>query len=313
MSVLLARADASPEHLERIVISSSDYVRVADWAEGLGFSVKWDRRDETVALSGPAGSLKLAIDSRKIEINGVNVWLSLPVVNRSGAPLISVIDLSKTIEPILFPHKMAEPLKVICLDPGHGGKDSGKTERHNYEKTYVMLLADDVADLLKHEGFKVFLTRDRDEFIELPDRSLIARRHAADLFVSLHYNGLEDASIRGLEVFCLTPAGMNSSNEGGGRGFRAPELGNQHDDHNVLLAYDMQKSITAAVPLEDRGMKRSRFEVLRDAAMPAILIEGGFMSNSSDAKNIYDAAFRKRMAKAIVNGILAYKKTVERF
>jgi N-acetylmuramoyl-L-alanine amidase len=312
LAALAAAAHPFPEHMERIGISGSDYIRIIDWSEGTGLGMNWDKRDETVTLNGPAGFLKFTIDSRKIEINGVNVWLSLPVVNRAGAPLLSVIDLSKTIEPILFPHKVTEPLKVICLDPGHGGKDSGETERHNYEKTYVMLLAEEVASLLKKEGLKVYLTRDHDEFIELPNRSLIARRHGADLFVSMHYNSLSDTSIRGLEVFCLTPAGMNSSNEGGGRGPRLPEPGNQHDDHNVLLAYEMQKAITRSVPLEDRGMKRSRFEVLREAAMPAILIEGGFMSNMSDARNIYDASFRKRMARAIVNGIMAYKKTVER-
>ena len=116
----------------------------------------------------------------------------------------------------------------------------------------------------------------------------------------------------GLEVYCLAPAGVNSSNEGGGKAPHLPEAGNAHDDQNALLAYEMQKAITAGMPLEDRGMKRSRFEVLREAGMPAILIEGGFMSNPADARNIYDTAFRKRMAQAIVDGILAYKKTVER-
>jgi len=308
-----ASAYLSPKHLERIVVSGSEYIRMADWAEGTGFNLTWEGKDEAITLSGPAGRMKFAVDSRKVEIDGVNVWLSLPVVNRLGAPLLSVIDLSKTIEPILFPHKVEQRVKIVCLDPGHGGKDAGKIERHNYEKTYTMLLADEVAILLKREGLKVLLTRTRDTTLELGDRAVIARRQGADLFVSLHYNGFPDADTRGLEVYCLTPAGMNSSNEGGGKGPRLPEIGNEHDDNNVLLGYEMQKAITATVPLEDLGMKRSRFEVLRQASMPAILIEGGFMSNSSDAKNIYDSGFRKRMAQAIVNGILAYKKTVEHF
>jgi N-acetylmuramoyl-L-alanine amidase len=105
---------------------------------------------------------------------------------------------------------------------------------------------------------------------------------------------------------------MNSSSEGGGRGPHPPEAGNAHDGQNALLAYEMLKAVTAGVPLEDRGMKRSRFEVLREAVMPAVLIEGGFMSNPADANNIYDTTFRKRMAQAIVDGILAYKRTVER-
>ena len=105
---------------------------------------------------------------------------------------------------------------------------------------------------------------------------------------------------------------MNSSDVGGGRSPQSADTGNAQDERNVLLAYELQKSITHGMPLEDRGMKRSRFEVLREARMPAILIEGGFMSQSGDARNIYDAAFRKRMARSIVDGILAYKRAVEK-
>jgi N-acetylmuramoyl-L-alanine amidase len=169
-----------------------------------------------------------------------------------------------------------------------------------------------VAGLLQREGLQVLLTRDSDDFVPLPDRSLMARRQGADLFVSLHYNAAPEHAVAGLEVYCLAPAGMNSSSEGGGKAPRPREAGNAHDGQNALLAYEMLKAITAGVPLEDRGMKRSRFEVLREAAMPAVLIEGGFMSNTADAKNIYDTAFRRQMAQAIVEGILAYKRTVEK-
>jgi N-acetylmuramoyl-L-alanine amidase len=165
--------------------------------------------------------------------------------------------------------------------------------------------------VLKNDGFSVVMTRTTDETVELPDRPLMASRHGADLFVSLHYNAA-DTDVRGVEVYCLTPAGMNSSDVGGGRSPQSADAGNAQDERNVLLAYEVQKSITHGLPLEDRGMKRSRFEVLRAARMPAILIEGGFMSQPEDAKNIYDSAFRKRMARAIADGILAYKRAVEK-
>src|SRR5208282_2777872 len=107
--------------------------------------------------------------------------------------------------------------------------------------------------------------------------------------------------------FCLAPPGMNSSDEGGGSANHPAEPGNAQDERNVLLAYFVQKSITGGLPLDDLGLKRSHFEVLRLARVPAILIEGGFLSNPQDAKNIYDHAFRKRMARAIADGIIAYK------
>jgi len=311
MAALAAEARNSLQKLERTIVSGSEYIRLDDWADGAGFALRWDKRAGTITLSSPSARLVLGVDSRRAEIGGVNVMLSLPVVNRSAAALISLLDARKTIEPILFPQKLNTRLNTICLDPGHGGKDTGEISRHNYEKTYTLLLAREVEGLLQHAGFRVVLTRDNDTYVDLPARPLMARRQGADLFVSLHFNSAEN-DIRGLEVYCLTPAGVNSSNEGGGKAPRLPEAGNAHDNQNALLAYEMQKAITIGTRLEDRGVKRSRFEVLREALMPAILIEGGFMSNASDAKMIYDAAFRKRMAQAIVDGILAYKKTVER-
>jgi N-acetylmuramoyl-L-alanine amidase len=297
--------------LDRTVIAGSDYIRVEEWADGAHFEMNWARRENTISLRNASTRVDLTVNSRRAEINGVNVWLSLPVVNRNGVALISLVDTLSTLEPILFPAKIDRHLTTICLDPGHGGKDTGEASRHNYEKTYALMLAKEVEGLLRQAGFKVILTRKTDEFIELPERPLLARRQGADLFVSLHYNSAV-SDIRGLEVYCLAPAGVNSSNEGGGRSARLPEAGNAHDGQNALLAYELEKAIAASTRLEDRGMKRSRFEVLREAGMPAVLIEGGFMSNASDARNIYDGAFRRRMAQAIVDGILAYKKTVER-
>ena len=77
------------------------------------------------------------------------------------------------------------------------------------------------------------------------------------------------------------------------------------------VPYQVQKAIVKNPSAEDRGVKRARYRVLREATMPAILIEGGFMSNSGEARRIYDTAWRRKMARGIVDGILAYKKIVE--
>jgi N-acetylmuramoyl-L-alanine amidase len=300
---------ASLKNLERVNIAGSDYVRLAEWGDSVGCSLRWNKSDGEVDLSGASTRLNFSIDSRRAEIFGVTVWLSLPVINRNGAPMISFEDLRTTLEPVLSPHKSDAHVQTICLDAGHGGKDGGKAQGHNYEKKYTLLLARETADLLRDQGFKVIMTRNQDELIDLAERPEIAHREGADVFVSLHYNAAE-AGIHGVETFCMAPPGMNSSDEGGGKSYHPAETGNAHDDRNVLLAYQVQKSITHSLPLEDLGLKRSHFEVLRLAQVPAILIEGGFLSNPQDAKNIYDAAFRKRMARAIVEGIVAYKRAV---
>jgi N-acetylmuramoyl-L-alanine amidase len=306
----LAPAQGAVKGLERVWVAGTPYVRLGEWAEALGFKMSWPNREQPIELRSRSARLEFAADSRKSSIDGVTVWLSLPVVNRSAVALISLIDVETTLEPILFPRKGGKVLETICLDPGHGGKDAGETDNKNFEKTYTLLLARELADLLRASGFRVVLTRNGDETVELGERAALARRNGADLFASLHYNSAA-ASVRGVEVYCLTPAGVNSSQDGGGKADHAAEQGNAQDGRNVLLAWQVQKAITRSLPLEDRGLKRARYEVLREASMPAILIEGGFMTEPSDARHIYDASFRKRLAQAIVAGINAYKATLD--
>ena len=109
----------------------------------------------------------------------------------------------------------------------------------------------------------------------------------------------------------MTPPGAPSSNargEGASAGFFP---GNRFNDKNVYLAYLLQKSLTKGPGAEDRGVHRARFVVLREATMPAVLIEGGFLSHPVEGRNITEPAFRRQMARAIVEGIVAYKKQVE--
>jgi N-acetylmuramoyl-L-alanine amidase len=248
-------------------------------------------------------------NARKSQIGGVPLWLCLPVIQRGGIPWVSLPDVQTTLETVLFPKKSSVRIRTICLDPGHGGRDKGEIAGENYEKKYTLLLAQSLEKLLEADGFKVVLTRTNDVYVDLQERPALAARAGADLFISLHYNS-GPGSLHGVEVHCLPPAGMKSSNAGGGLGDEPAYPGNAEDAHNVLLAYHVLKSI-AALPMEDIGVKREHYMVLKEARMPAILIEGGFMTDARDAKNIYDADFRQRMARSIADGILAYKKTVE--
>jgi len=304
---------AAANGLERVPLSGADYVRVGEWAEKNSLTMAWRRTDDSVVVSNSSAGIRLETDSRnarKAQIGGVPVWLSLPAIQRGGVPWISLADVETTLQPVLFPQKSHARVQTICLDPGHGGSDKGEIAGDNYEKKYSLLLALAVEKLLQAEGFKVVLTRTNDVYVDLAERPAIAAKAGADLFVSLHYNSGPPA-LRGVEVHCLPPAGMKSSNAGGGRGSDPAYPGNAQDSRNILLAYQVLKSISAALPLEVIGVKREHLKVLKEAHMPAILIEGGFMTDPQDAKKIYDADFRQRMARSIVDGIVAYKKAVE--
>jgi N-acetylmuramoyl-L-alanine amidase len=257
----------------------------------------------------------MAVDSREAEINGVSVWLSFPVVLRDGVPWLAQLDVQTVLRPLLWPARngTGAVIKRICLDPGHGGKDPGNKAGPYLEKKYTLLLAEEVGRQLARSGLKVSLTRSLDTFIELEQRPEVAKRNNADLFVSLHFNSAESARtvVRGSEVYCLTPVGASSTNARGEGGGAGSSPGNRHNDKNILLAYQVQKALTRMSAVEDRGVRRARFAVLREATVPAVLVEAGFMSHPEEGKRIFDAGYRRQMAGAIVDGILAYKKVVE--
>ena len=257
------------------------------------------------------------IDSRKVSLKGTHVWLSTPVVLRGNFAYVAAADMTGTLQPLLFPAKSStqRPIKTIVLDPGHGGKDPGNMEGRKQEKQYTLQLAKELRELLEKSGYKVFLTRSSDAFIDLEARPGIARQRAADLFICLHFNSADGpggSGVRGSEVYCLTPIHAHSTNDRGERGRTSMEAGNRFDTRNIQLAYVLQKSLVDTAGSEDRGVKRARFAVLKYAEMPAVLIEAAFMTNSGDAKKIYDATQRRSLAQAIANGIGAYKRLVER-
>src|SRR5579863_8239870 len=113
------------------------------------------------------------------------------------------------------------------------------------------------------------------------------------------------------QTYCLTPPGAQSSNESGDVSDTSVQPGNRNNDKSLFLAYTLQKSLVQNLGSEDRGVRRARFTVLCLAEMPAILIEGGYMSHPLESRRIYDPAYRRLMARAIVSGVMAYKRQVE--
>lgn len=182
----------------------------------------------------------------------------------------------------------------------------------NLEKEFTLLLAQEVRQQLNRAGLKATLTRTSDSFVDLGTRPEVAKRRGADLFVSLHFNAAENSpgSVKGAEVYCLTPPGAFSTNSRG-EGNTAGCVGNRTNDKSILLAHEMQRALIEGLGVEDRGVRRARYAVLKDAVMPAILIEAGFMSHPTEGRKILDPNYRRQIAKAIVAGILTYRKKVE--
>ena len=313
--VSLVRAQGASHSPDQVQIAGKDYVRLTDWAKANDLEVGWLKQDEKLQLTGRSARLFLNVDSCEATVNGVTVWLLSPVAHRNGTVYIAQQDVRSTFT-ILSPpghDRRARPVKTICLDPGHGGADPGYCVGANREAKYNLLLAQEVCQQLIRAGFKVTLTRNSDSAVDLPARPELAKRRKADLFVSLHFNAVPTApnSVRGTEVYCLTPAGACSTNARGEAGNANRCAGNRLDERNLFLAYQVQKSLTRNLETEDRGVHRARFAVLRDAVMPAILIEAGYLSHPAEGRKILDPAYRREIARAIVEGVLSYKHMVE--
>jgi N-acetylmuramoyl-L-alanine amidase len=315
LAALPLRAQAALAGLETVTLQGRDYVSLRVWAAANDFQFRPREHGKIIALTNATTRLVFTVNSAQAEVNGVNVWLAHAVAPHPSGPSVSSFDWQTTVQPLAFPPKTTagQKIKTIVLDPGHGGKDAGNRVGAEAEKKYTLLLAQEIRDQLKKFGIRVACTRSYDTFVELPDRPAKARKAGADLFVSLHFNATSEsrAEVKGSEVYSLTPAGGYSTNARG-EGNTSWVAGNRNNDKSLLLAYQIQKALQHDLHTEDRGVRRARFAVLRDATMPAVLVEAGFMSHPVEGKKIFSAAYRREMARAIVNGILAYKRQVER-
>ncbi len=270
-----------------------------------------------VSLVDGVRRLDVTTTSRIIEINGVKHWMSFPALIRDDKILVSRLDLSKTIEPALRPQAVSgySPVKTVVLDPGHGGHDKGAQCAYGYEKNFALDVARRAKSLLEQQGYRVVMTRDRDEFIPLRTRAEIAnnynKRNA--VFVSIHFNSsLQNRLASGFEVFSCTPRGGLSTNDDKlTRRDLASENGNTNDVVSAVLATAVHNAALGMIPVVDRGVKDARFAVLRLSKIPAILFEGGFVSNAIESRKIASEAWRSSLARAIVTGVSEYKKVAE--
>jgi N-acetylmuramoyl-L-alanine amidase len=294
-------------------IEGTSYVAVPDIARLYNLGRDASASVEYADYRTTSARLSAQAEQRDIVLNGVNHWLSFPVQSYRGRLWISDVDVLKVLDPVLRPDT-ARPgnfIRTIVLDPGHGGRERGTHGATGAaEKTLTLDLAQRVQRLLAGNGRRVVLTRTSDRPVSLDERAEFARSQRADLFVSLHFNSGGSAS--GIETFCLPPAGAASTAQLSGRtGGAGKEQGNRFDLGNVWLAHCVQKTLLQATGAADRGVRRARFAVLRDAPCPAILVEAGFLSNRSEERKILTVEYREQLAKAVASGILEYKRSIE--
>ena len=263
----------------------------------------------TYSVSSATGVMILAVGSHEANWNGVVLLLGFAPEFIDGQLFMHGLDLQKNLQPLLCAPSLAfDSNRVIVIDPGHGGGNTGTKSvlDGRFEKEFTLDWAERLKPLLEQEGWTVFLTRTNDMEISLPDRIAYAGAHHADVFISLHFNSAApDTQQSGLETYCLTPMGMPSSLTRGYDDTVSQNFPDNHyDEQNLQLAMRLQSALLHASGEEDRGVRRARFMgVLSGQHQPAILIEGGYLSNPHEAEKIESAVYRQKLAEAVAGAL----------
>lgn len=263
--------------------------------------------------------LRMQARSQDMYMNNMKFILSYPVTDHPVKGLmISNMDLHKIIDPVLRPTYIADrkSFNTVVIDPGHGGHDSGARNRISREADLNLAVAKKLRERLKSMGYQVAMTRETDNFISLQERVQFANKYNNAIFISIHFND-GGASAHGVETFTLAPAGTSSSMS---RNIRQDALqGNTQDSMNIALATAVQGhmlkgplAIKEGISMFDRGIKRARYCVLGTIRHPAILVEGGFMSNAQEARLVATERYQNFMASSLAAAVLQYRTALGR-
>jgi len=270
-----------------------------------------------------SNTLRLVIENKnalKINFkrNMANLVISIPTTSK----------LLRKSTKIIAPKRL-DRNKIIVIDAGHGGKDPGAVGYKNYrEKVVVLSISKSLRSILKSRGFKVYMTRDRDNFVKLSNRTKYANKRHADIFISIHANAVAKKNAdnaQGLETYFLSKSRSARAKRVAAKENKADlsdmdfygkeSFLNTLNSHNIVaankLAIDLQRGALASLNksyknVVDAGVREGPFWVLVGAQMPSVLVEVGFISHPKEAKRLVDAKYQKKLAIGLANGVERY-------
>ncbi|MCB1229880.1 MAG: N-acetylmuramoyl-L-alanine amidase [Verrucomicrobiae bacterium] len=314
--ILLAGADAHAKGWDVVKFNGRDYVTDDNVKEFYAFNrMLTTGGDRLFRFEDPSRKsafiMRWKTGSQTIYINNILFNLSYPIVEHGSHAMISTIDLAKLVDPVLRPSYIKKPIKfdTVVIDAGHGDHDTGAKGIYGYEKNYTLDMALRLKKALEKRGFKTKLTRTDDTFLSLPQRVEIANRVDDAIFISIHFNYSGSRSANGIETYALAPQGTTST-DGGSYMLGSFLNGNVRDAENIALATAVHAHVVDKLKTTDRGIKRARFNVLRGINKPAILFEGGFITNSTEGKKISTESYRDELTDAIANAVVKFQKAV---
>ena len=295
---------------------------------------QWDGVTQVVMMEYRGSISKALVGSSIVLIGKQQIILSAPLRRENSTIYVPEDFEAKVLAPFGVPIRglgqigSFSRVHVIIIDAGHGGKDRGTMALSGMdEKQIVLDVAKRLRILLEGAGIRVIMTRDTDDFISLPERTIIATRGGADLFVSIHVNSNQDHAVSGFLVYYLDAISRKDMNEEQRkeneriflRGLRADDsatllavVTDMMDTFKTAQSQKLAKSIVREareepqVKVRGDGIRICHFFVVRNTLIPAVLVETGFLSNRQEHNKLISSPYRQKMAEIIARGVLDY-------
>lgn len=321
----------------RVTIGSVSYLPASAVAQVLGAQEEWDPQTNVWTIRAGGHEIKATANMPMVLIDGKPQPLGRAPIVQDGQLMLPEQVWTQGPAGWRMPGVPTPSLPsgvrlgTIVIDAGHGGHDAGAIGPKGLrEKSVALDVALRLRDALERDGFRVIMTRSDDRFIPLGRRSEIANRAEADLFVSIHANASRRRSVSGYEVYYLSEAmddharaletteNADLPSDVGGVTSNQTEaivwdlVYTENRAESTELASAIARSLKSAqVYSKNRGVKSARFAVLRGSRMPAVLVEVGFITNPGEEAALRSGSYRQKLAGAVRNGIVNFKREYE--
>jgi N-acetylmuramoyl-L-alanine amidase len=228
------------------------------------------------------------------------VWISFHQEKRPA-----VYKESKATQP-----QTSKPFAVVVLDPGHGGEDSGAMCGVVMEKDLTLDVARRVDRLLDSEGVATLMTRLGDSYVSLADRAAFGNRAKDSIFISIHFNEDNKPVASGVETYYAAHQINSGSTFASWLPFFSRPPSDSPRPESQSLAGFIQEALVARTRSVDRGTQAKQFFVIANVTSPAVLIEGGFITNQDELSKLASEDYRDQLAAAVADGVLRYRNAV---
>jgi len=322
------------ETLTAYHLNGTTYYSLRSLCQARNISLEYDTFTRSAVLLRDGHKISLMAGNKMILVDGSPLHLNYPVDIYAGTLVIPSVFKSQVIDSLFkerYPARgrdlRASGIKRVVVDAGHGGKDPGAIGKSGLREKDVNLdIARRISNALRAMGLDVVMTRSSDKFIPLGKRVEIANESGADIFLSVHSNANRSRRISGFEVYYVSPTVNDSRRALEAARRMRPDLKNAQFAGSSLnlkaivwdLIYtssraesiELSRAICRAMDTNSEtyiiGVKGARYEVLRGARMPAVLVEAGFLSNPSEERLLRSSVYRQKIAEALVEGLSDY-------